>query len=85
MLYMAYTTIRDRSKTLKVGSMNRIEAFEMWLRITWISKTTNNELLQRANTDRELLTTIKLRKISYLRHVLQGEIHPIPPNNKRKN
>lgn len=64
--------------TLKIGTMNRLEAFEMWvirriLRISWIDRVSNTEVLERAHTQRELLTTIKCRKIGYLGHVLRGE------------
>ena len=64
--------------TLKVNTMNRLEAFEMWLhrrmlRIPWTDMVSNQEVLRRANTNRELLTTIKIRKVSYLGHLLRGE------------
>lgn len=64
--------------TLKINTMNRLEAFEMWLhrrmlRIPWVDHVTNTEVLRRANSDRQLITAIKCRKIAYLGHVLRGE------------
>jgi hypothetical protein len=64
--------------TLKVGTMNRLEAFEMWLhrrmlKIPWTDMVTNTDVLRRARADRELLSKIKIRKVSYLGHVMRGE------------
>lgn len=66
------------SWTLKAVMLNRLEALEMWihrrmLRVSWTDMLTNEEVLRRARTERQLLTTIKCRKISYLGHVLRGE------------
>ena len=63
--------------TLKVNVINRLEAFEMWIhrrmsRISWTKMISNTEVLRRANSNRELFTTIKLRKISYFGHVVRG-------------
>lgn len=68
--------------SLKLKSMNRIEAFEMWtlrrlLRIPWVDRVTNEEVLRRAGVERELLTTIKQRKTSYLGHILRGNKYDI--------
>jgi len=64
--------------TLKVSTMNKLEAFEMWvyrrvLRIPWTSRRTNDEVLRIINKDRELLDTIKRRKTAYLGHVIRNE------------
>lgn len=66
------------SWTLKISALNRIEGFEMWtlrrmLRISWTTRTTNEEVLRRARTDRHLITNIKRRKVAYLGHVMRGE------------
>lgn len=63
--------------TLKTVMMNRIEAFEMWcyrrmLKIAWTEKVRNTEILERIEKERELLTTIKKRKMQYLGHILRG-------------
>lgn len=64
--------------TLKVRTMNQLEAFEMWLhrrmlRIPWTQHVTNENVLRRANIERQLLTTVKCRKTSYLGHILRGD------------
>jgi len=60
--------------TLKMSTMNKLEAFEMWiyrrvLKIPW----TNDEVLRIINKDRELLDTIKRGKTAYLGHVICNE------------
>ncbi|XP_071581636.1 uncharacterized protein [Temnothorax nylanderi] len=64
--------------TLKASTLNRLETFEMWilrrmLRISWVDRVTNAEVWRRAGAQRELLITVKCRKIEYLGHVLRGE------------
>ncbi|XP_056635919.1 uncharacterized protein LOC130444665 [Diorhabda sublineata] len=51
------------SWTLKVSSMRKVEAFEMWLfrrilKIPWTDRVTNDEVLRRMNRERELLTIV---------------------------
>lgn len=63
--------------TLKTAMMKKIEAFEMWcyrrmLQIAWTEKVRNTEVLERIEKERELLTTIKKRKMQYLGHILRG-------------
>lgn len=64
--------------TLKADTQKRLEAFEMWcyrkmLRIGWTKKVSNVKVLQRVARNRELLPTIKKRKVEYLGHVLRHE------------
>lgn len=64
--------------TLKADTQKRLEAFEMWcyrrmLRISWTQKVTNVRVLQRVGRSRELLQTIKRRKVGYLGHVLRHD------------
>ena len=64
--------------TLKVSSINKLEAFEMWvyrrmLRIPWTDHITNQEVLHRMNKDRTILETIKKRKTAYLGHVMRQD------------
>lgn len=64
--------------TLKAKSVKRLEAFEMWLmrrmlKISWTDHITNNEVLQRFQKDRELLTIIKRRKTAYFGHILRNK------------
>ncbi|XP_025996276.1 uncharacterized protein LOC113005231 [Solenopsis invicta] len=64
--------------TLKTSTLNRLEAFEMWvirlmLRISWVDRITNADVWRRSGARRELLVTVKCKKIEYLGHVLRGE------------
>ncbi|MBV2145157.1 MAG: hypothetical protein KTM48_00180, partial [Wolbachia endosymbiont of Pissodes strobi] len=63
--------------TLKVNTMNRLEAFEMWvyrrtLKVPWTARKTNEEIL-RIGGERELLDTIKCRNTAHLGHVTRNE------------
>ena len=64
--------------SIKAVSIRRLEAIEMWflrrlLKVPWIEKVSNDEVLRRAGVDRELMGTIKRRKISYLGHIVRGK------------
>lgn len=66
------------SWTLTNTTEKRLEAFELWLyrrilRVSWIERITNDEILQRMEKDREILTTIKTRKLQYLGHIMRNE------------
>ena len=64
--------------TLKTSSINKLEAFEMWLyrrtlKISWTEKVTNEEVLRRVNKERELFHVVKKRKTAYLGHIMRNE------------
>ena len=65
--------------TLKMTTVNKMEAFEMWtlrrmLRIPWIDRVKNEEVIRRAGLeDRELFRHMREKKIAYLGHILRGE------------
>ncbi|KAF6212602.1 hypothetical protein GE061_013128 [Apolygus lucorum] len=65
--------------TIKIASVNRLEAFEMWclrrmFRISWVQRVRNTEVLRRAGLeDRQLFKDVKRRKIGYLGHVFRGD------------
>ncbi|CAM1330889.1 Uncharacterised protein r2_g3992 [Pycnogonum litorale] len=69
--------------TLTSQLQNNIQAAEMWflrriLRISYIDRKTNEEVLQRAGTSRELLKSIQKRQLSFLGHILRkGKIECI--------
>ncbi|CAG9839938.1 unnamed protein product, partial [Diabrotica balteata] len=68
--------------TLEVSIMNKIKALEMWvhrriLKIPWTARKTNEEVLMSVNKDRELLKTVKHRKVSYLGHIVRGSRYKI--------
>ncbi|CAG9826360.1 unnamed protein product [Diabrotica balteata] len=67
---------------LKVSIMNKIKALEMWvhrrmLKIPWTARKTNEEVLRSVNKDRELIKTVKHRKMSYLGHIVRGSRYKI--------
>ncbi|CAG9826798.1 unnamed protein product [Diabrotica balteata] len=68
--------------TLKVSIMNKIKALKFWvhrrmLKIPWTARKTNEEVLRSVNKDRELLKTVKHRKMSYLGHMVRRSRYKI--------
>lgn len=66
------------SWTLNPSLERNLEAFEMYLyrrvlRISWVQKVTNEEVLRRMGKQKELLLTIKQRKTRYIGHVMRGD------------
>lgn len=64
--------------TLTESLSKRLEAFEMWLyrrilRVPWTDHVTNVEILRRMEKEKEVLTTVKARKIQYLGHIMRNE------------
>uniref|UniRef100_A0A8D8LDN3 Endonuclease-reverse transcriptase n=1 Tax=Cacopsylla melanoneura TaxID=428564 RepID=A0A8D8LDN3_9HEMI len=62
------------SWTLTSTLLKKIEAFEMWvyrrmLRVSWVDKVTNIEILNRFRKTVEIVNTIKTRKLQYLGHI----------------
>ena len=60
--------------------MKKLEAAEMWfirrlMRVPWVARRTNQEVLLMAGTNRELMSIVRKRQLrySYLGHVLRGE------------
>ena len=67
-------------ETWTIGSADRkkIEAFEMWcyrrmLRIPWVDKVTNEEVLNRVGEERSIWRTIKMRRDRMVGHILRHE------------
>ena len=63
--------------TLLSKTTKKLEALEMWfykrmLKISWTDKVTNAEVLQRLNTQRELIPTIIKRKCQYFGHIIRN-------------
>lgn len=63
--------------TMNALMLRKLEALEMWiyrkmLRISWIERVTNVEILRRMGKERELINTIKGRKLQYLGHITRG-------------
>lgn len=64
--------------TLKTQMIKKLEAFEMWLyrrilKIPWTDRISNDEVLRRIGRKRKLLTIIKIRKTSYVGHILRSD------------
>ena len=56
--------------------LSRLDAFEMWvyrrvLKISWTEKITNEEVLRRKGTGREIVRQFKTRKLQYLGHLIR--------------
>jgi len=65
------------SWTLRAGDEKRIQAFEMRglrqiLRVSWTAKHTNDWVLEKAEVARNLLESVKARKLSYFGHVMRN-------------
>ena len=66
------------SWTLTETTSKKLEAFELWLyrrilRVSWTEKVTNSEILRRMNKEKEVLYTVKSRKLQYLGHIMRNE------------
>lgn len=66
--------------TVKMVIMNKFEAFEMWihrrvLKIPRAAQESNKNIIRKMNRDRGLLTKVKKRKITYLRHIMRNRIY----------
>ena len=62
--------------TISKNMAKRIEAAEMWflrrmLRIQWVEKWSNEKVLEKARTKRELLNNIMGRQLRFIGHVLR--------------
>lgn len=64
--------------TLKKMDSRKLEAFELWmyrriLKIPWVDRITNAEVMRRMCKEKEIISTIKKRKLQYLGHIMRGE------------
>ena len=62
--------------TTTTSLLSRLDAFEMWvyrrvLKISWTEKITNEEVLRRMGTGREIVRQFKTRKLQYLGHLIR--------------
>ncbi|GFR71987.1 endonuclease-reverse transcriptase [Elysia marginata] len=84
--------------TLPQSKLKKMEAFEMWIyrrlaKISWKDKT-NQEVCEHLGTRRELVNTIKTRKIKYfgyikrhasfLKDVLEGKVEGSRPRGRQR-
>lgn len=66
------------SWTLTEATQKKLEAFGMWLyrrilRISWVDRVTNETLLERMEKEKEVMKTIKRRKLEYLGHIMRND------------
>ena len=66
------------SWTLRKNEETRLDAFEMKglrkiLQVSWIAKKTNEWVLNKAGVKRELLDTVKARKLAYYGHTVRKQ------------
>jgi len=78
------------SWTLRKNEETRLDAFEMKglrkiLRISWTAKKTNEWVLNKAGVKRELLVTIKARKLAYQPHTMRKQGSCLEKENARNN
>ena len=71
-------TYGSETWTLNKVLINKIRAAEMWfyrrmLRISWVDRVTNEEVLERVGQGRALLGTIKRRQMEFLGHIIRRE------------
>jgi len=60
-----------------ISHYSRLDAFDMKglrkiLRVSWTGKKTNECVLNKAGVKRELLDTVKARKLAYYGHIFNG-------------
>jgi len=66
------------SRNLRKNEETRLDAFEMKglrkiLRVSWTAKKTNESVLNKAGVKRELLNTVKARKLAYYGHAMRKQ------------
>ena len=69
-------TYGSETWTLNKALKNKINAAEMWfyrrmLRISWVDRVTNEEVLERVGQGRALLGTIMRRQMEFLGHIIR--------------
>jgi len=77
-LVWSVATYGCESWTLRKNEETRLDAFEMKglrkiLRVSWTAKKTNEWVLNEAGVKRELLDTVKARKLAYYGHTMRKQ------------
>jgi len=72
------SVIWNGSMDAEETTTDRWEVFELWayrrmLRISWVDRITNDEVLRRMRKQKQVLNTIKVRKLQYWGHVMRGD------------
>ena len=86
--------------TLSKASENKIEVFEMWClrqmsNIKWKDRVTNEKVLEKLQTSRQLLKNIQKRKLRYFGHIkrknnllttsMEGKVQGRRPRGRHRN
>ena len=63
---------------LRKTDVNRIQAAEMWfwrrfLRVSWIGRISNEVILERMNSSREIIKQIRQKQLRFLGHILREQ------------
>jgi len=64
--------------TMTQADKERLEAFEMWtwrrmLKISWVDKVSNAEVLQKVQENKSILDTVQYRKFRRIGHILRHD------------
>lgn len=64
--------------TMTQADKERLEAFEMWLwrrmlKISWVDKVSNAEVLQKVQENKSILDTVQHRKFRWIGHILRHD------------
>jgi len=64
--------------TIRKEDIKRLEAWEMWIwrrmeKVSWTEHMTNEEVLQRVEEKRSLITTLRERQKNWIGHILRGD------------
>ena len=64
------------ARTISNAMKKKLEAAEMWflrrmMKISWVKKITNEDVLRKAQTERQLMKQIVERQCSFLGHVVR--------------
>jgi len=75
-------TFLDARQSLRKNEETRLDAFEMKglrkiLRVSWTARKTNEWVLNKAEIKRELLDTVKARKLAYYGHTYTHTHTPV--------
>ena len=78
MLQCPHNTAVFDPRLSKKNEVTRLDAFEMKglrkiLRVLWTAKKTNEWILNKAGVKRELLDTVKARKLAYCGHTMRKQ------------
>ena len=77
-IFLRHTVLSWCCWTLRKNEETRLDAFEMKrlrkiLRVSWIAKKANEWVLNKAGVKRELLDTVKARKLAYYGHTMRKQ------------